>query len=104
MNYINMIKTKLKLKFNKNININILSKIKLPKTIICVTGTMYKKDIIDKILAIANTQNLPIITNKSSHTIENILRTILNNTSLSGKAKNDYLLPVKTLYSNVRPY
>lgn len=97
-----LIMPKLKLNLKKEININILSKIKLPKTTICVISTSTNYDVINTLSQILDTQKIRIITNKNENSLEDIVKFLLKKTDKDGQINSDVLLlTISPKYTNL---
>ena len=72
---------------------NILGKISLPKYIIAVTGSNGKTSTVEMIAHVMEDAGLNIAYNKEgSNQIEGVTTFILNNCTMGGKFKKDYIL------------
>ncbi len=72
---------------------NILSKVKLPKYVIAVTGSNGKTSTVEMIKEVLENSGLSVAYNsEGSNQIEGVATFILSNSSLSGKVKSDVVL------------
>lgn len=72
---------------------DVLNYIKLPKTIIAVTGSNGKSSTVNMIYHLLENNGLSIAcNNKGSNQLEGVTTTVLTNATLSGKLKHDVLL------------
>ncbi len=72
---------------------NILSKVKLPKYVIAVTGSNGKTSTVEMIKEVLENSDLSVAYNsEGSNQIEGVATFILSNSSLSGKVKSDVVL------------
>jgi len=93
---------KLNLKLNNEVNINALSKIKLPKTTICVISTTTNNNDFSLFLNILNSENINIITNKNECSIEKIVKLLVTKSDSKGKLNTDVLLlNISPKYANL---
>ena len=89
---------------------NILSKLKMPKTVICVTGSSGKGSTCNLIVDIARKQGKTVVfNNKGSNLVTGILTALLGASNLKGELKQDILVTeideryTKLLFKYLKP-
>lgn len=93
---------KLKLNLKKEININTISKIKLPKTTICVISTSKNNSVINTLSQLIDSKKIRIITNKNADSLEEIVKFLLRKANKDGTINTDVLLlTISPKYTNL---